>query len=108
MKVYLLISDWMHNGNNAVNEVAGVYETMRKAQKALVESIYHDLQHHEYEYLKGDGPKPLTEYPIQGLAAIFEDNPEFRFDVTKASLWNGDEDISEDYQNYRIEEREVL
>ena len=108
MKVYLLISDWMHNGDNTVNEVSGVFSCLKKAQKAMAEDICLDLQNHPFENTKCNGSKNLEDYPLYEMKNMFYDNPDFEFDVTSASLWNGDEDISEDYQNYRIEERELL
>ena len=108
MKVYLLISDWMHNGDNTVNEVSGVFGCLKKAQKAMAEDICLDLQNHPFENAKCNGSKKLEDYPLTEMKDMFYDNPDFEFDVTSASLWNGDEDISEDYQNYRIEEREIL
>lgn len=98
----------MHNGDNAVNEVTAVFDCLKKAQKALAEDICRDLRNHPYENAKSNGSKRFEDYPLPEMENMFYDNPEFEFDITSASLWNGDEDISEDYQNYRIEEKMVL
>jgi len=108
MKVYLLISDWMHNGDNTVNEVSGVFDCLKKAQKAMAENICLDIKNHPYKSAKCDGSHRLEDYPLTEMNGMFYDSQDFGFDATNASLWNGEEDISEDYQNYRIEEREVL
>lgn len=50
MKVYLLISDWMHNGDNTVNEVSGVFDCLKKAQKAMAEDIEEWLMEHDDSY----------------------------------------------------------
>ena len=109
MKIYLLFSTWMHNGDNAVNEVIGTYDCLRKAQQSLAHSINMDLQNYPYEHLSFDGSLPAEEYDFHELATMFYDDPEFNFDVCQAKLWDGEnEDHCESYQSYRIEEKELL
>ena len=108
MVVYLLYYDWMHNGDNVANEVIGVYDCLIKAQHSLVECINTDLQSHPYDYLWADCSNDVLNYDIASLANMFYDDPEFAFDAMSVHLWNGsNEDDSEDYQHYTIEEREV-
>ena len=109
MVVYLLYSNWMHNGDNAVNEAIGVYDCLRKAQQSLCECVHTDLVSYPYEHIWGNGDKPIEDYDITSLSEMFYDDPDFVFDFTSVRLWNGDcEDDSEDYQFYDIEERDVL
>lgn len=99
----------MHNGDNAVNEVIGVYECLPKAQQALVDCINHDIQYHRFEQIWCDSKKPFEEYRIEELAKMFYDDPEFDFDVKSIRLWNGEDGMCcEDYQYYNIEERLLL
>lgn len=109
MKIYLLISNWMFNGENAVNEVVGIYDCLRKAQQSLVDNINTDLQNYPYEHLDCYGNLSAEEYNLPKLADMSYDDPEFNFDVTQFKLWDGDnEDSCEVYQSYRIEERELM
>lgn len=108
MVVYLLYSNWMHNGDNAVNEVIGIYDCLPKAQQALVENIYVDLKSHPYNNVWGDCSGDILKYDIYKLSSMFYDDPSFRFDVTKVKLWNGDESYCEDFQTYTIKEYEVM
>lgn len=108
MVVYLLYSNWMHNGDNVANEVIGVYDCLAKAQHSLVECINSDLQFHPYDNLWADCTGDILGYDIPSLACMYYDDEDFFFDVKTARLWNGDnEDCSEDFQSYMIEEREV-
>jgi hypothetical protein len=108
MVVYLLYSNWMHNGDNAVNEVVGVYDCLRKAQQSLCEFLYSDLNSYPFDNIEGDGQGDIKDYNIAELANMFYDDQEFKFDFTSVRLWNGEnEDDSEDYQNYNIEKCSV-
>lgn len=109
MVVYLLYSNWMHNGDNAVNEVIGVYDCLRKAQQALANCINLDLQYHPYSNVKSVGGRELEDYFLPELATMFYDDPNFEFDVTSVKLWNGEhEECCEDFQEYNIEEHKLL
>lgn len=108
MMVYLLYSNWMHNGDNAVNEVIGVYDCLRKAQHSLCECMFSDLVSYPFEHLWGNGECPIEYYDIPRLAETCYDSPEFKFDVTAVRLWNNDEDSTESFQSYEIEEKEVF
>lgn len=108
MVVYLLYSNWMHNGDNAVNEVIGVYDCLRKAQHSLCECINSDLIAYPFEYIWGDCECPIDNFDIPSLANTNYDDGLFKFDVCSARLWNGDEENSEDFQYYYIEERIVF
>lgn len=109
MVVYILYSNWMHNGDNAVNEVIGVYDCLPKAQQALADCINNDLQYHSFEQVWCDSERPFEAFRIDELATMFHDDPLFIFDIRSVRLWNGDEGMCcEDYQYYNIEERDVL
>ncbi len=109
MEVYILYSNWMNNGDNAVNEVIGIYDCLQKAQQSLADCVNTDLQYHPYDHLSFDGCLPVETYNIPELAAMFYDNPEFNFNVRTVKLWDGDdEDHCETYQTYSIEVRPVL
>mgnify|MGYP006903482592 CR=1 FL=1 len=108
MVVYLLYSNWMHNGDNAVNEVVGVYDCLQKAQHSLCEILQLDLSSYPFDNIEGDGQCDIKDYNIADLANMFYDDPDFSFDFKSIRLWNGaDEDYSEDYRSYSIEERTV-
>lgn len=108
MEVYLLYSNWMHNGDNAVNEVIGIYDCLQKAQQSMADCINTDLQYHPYDHISFDGDN-TTNYNIPELATMFYDEPEFKFDVCLVKLWDGnDEECCETYQLYSIENRMVL
>lgn len=77
MKVYILVCNWMHDGGNVVNQIAGVFATLKSARKAMAEKFSEDIQNRDYE--------------------------SYRFDKTSGKLWNGTEDNSEDYSGYSIE-----
>ena len=109
MVVYLLYSNWMHNGDNAVNEVIGVYDCLRKAQQSLAECINLDLQNRSFKNVWCDDCRLFTEFNIPELANTLYYDPEFDFDVRSVRLWNGDDDVCcEDYQYYNIEQRTLL
>lgn len=107
--VYLLVSNWMCNGNNSVNDIIGVYDSLAKAQKAMVEDIDHVLQYHRYEHMETDSPDDLSKTDFHQLANMFHDDPNFSFDAAYVRLYNGkDDELCEDYQRYNIEEFEVM
>ena len=108
MVVYLLYSSWMHNGDNAVNEVIGVYDCLQKAQHSLCECIFSDLVSHPFEHIWGDCECRIDKYDILSLVEMDYNDDLFKFDVRSARLWNGEEEITEDYQYYNIEEKEVF
>lgn len=109
MVVYLLYSDWMHDGDNVVNEVIGVYDCLVKAQHSLAECINSDLQSYPYENIWADCSNDILNYDIANLANMFYDDPDFVFDVMSVRLWNGtNKEDSEDYQYYSIEKRAVF
>ena len=109
MEVYLLCSNWMHNGDNSVNEVIGVYDCLSKAQHSLADCINTDLQYHPYDHLSFDGEIPAETYNISELSAMFYDDPNFYFNVRTAKLWDGDdEDLCEAFQVYQIEEWKLM
>ncbi len=99
----------MHNGDNAVNEVIGIYDCLPKAQQALAECINLDLQYHCFESIWCDSSESLSDFPLQELATMFYDDPCFSFNVKAVRMWNGEDGMCcEDYQHYYIEERTVL
>lgn len=99
----------MHNGDNAVNEVIGIYDCLAKAQHSLVECINTDLQSYPYDNIWADCIGGIENYDISSLAEMFYDDQNFSFDVMYARLWDGEnEDCCEEYQSYSIEEREVF
>lgn len=109
MVVYLLYSNWMHNGDNAVNEVIGVYDCLRKAQQSLAECLNLDLQNRSFQHMSSDSDIDFQNYNIPELAAMSFDDEEFDFDVKEIRLWNGNEAICcEDFQQYNIEQRVLL
>lgn len=109
MKVFLLYSNWMHNGDNAVNEVVGVYDCLRKAQHSLVECINFDLQNRSFQHISCDSDCDFQDYDIPTLTNTSFDDDNFDFDVRELKLWNGDEEsCCEDFQQYNIEQRMLL
>lgn len=108
MKIYILFSDWMLNGNNSVNEVKGVYDCLKKAQHALIDSINVDLQAYPYNNIWADCTGNILDYDIPSLANMNYDDKDFCFDATIARLWNDNENCSENYITYFIDEYEVL
>lgn len=108
MVVYLLYSNWMHNGDNAVNEVIGVYDCLKKAQHSLCQCIVSDLVAHPFDHIVGDCECQIENYDISSLAEMEYTDASFKFDVSSVRMWNGEEGLCEDYQHYYIEEREVF
>ena len=108
MVVYLLYSSWMHNGDNAVNEVIGVYNCLQKAQHSLCECIVSDLVAHYFEHIWGDCECQIDKYDILSLVEIDYNDEFFKFDVRSVRLWNGEDEVTEGYEYYNIEEKEVF
>jgi len=109
MEVYLLCSNWMHNGDNAVNEVIGIYDCLPKAQQAAADCANHDMQNHSYQNAWCDTEREFHEYNVFELSNMSYDDPEFDFDIRTLKLWNGnDDDFCEDYQYYYIVKRLIL
>ena len=110
MVVYLLYSNWMLNGDNAVNEVIGVYDCLRKAQQAVISNIHLDLQNRSFKHVKCDSSLNFDSYDIQDLSSLDFNDMNFNFDATTVRFWNGgeDDDLCEDYLQYDIEERLLL
>lgn len=64
----------MHNGNNSVNEVIGVYDCLKKAQLAIIESINTDLQFYPYDNIWADCTGNILDYDIPLLANMNYDD----------------------------------
>ena len=110
MKVFLLHSECLYN-SSATSGIECVCDSLAKARSSLADSINMDLQYNMYEHSSCDGPKKLDDYDMAALAKMFPDDPAFEFEVNHVRLWNGDTDFaseSTDWQDYLIEEREVL
>lgn len=54
MKVYILVCNWMHDGGNVVNQIAGVFATLKSARKAMAEKFSEDIQNRDYESYRFD------------------------------------------------------
>lgn len=109
MVVYLLYSNWMHNGDNAVNEVIGVYDCLQKAQQTLADCINLDLKNRSFKNVWCDTEQPFETFCIPELANMDYTDPNFKFEISSIRFWNGDEeDCCEDYLHYDIEQRTLF
>lgn len=110
MRVFLLHSECLYDGSSTCG-IDCVCDSLAKARHSLADSVNIDLQYNMYEHAFCDGSKKLEEYDIAALANMFPDDRDFNFDVTHVRLWNGNAEFaseSTDWQDYFIEEREVL
>lgn len=99
----------MHNGDNAVNEVIGIYDCLQKAHQSMADCIDADIQCCPYDHISLDGCEDRMVYNFSEFATRFYDDQDFVFNVMAAKLWIGnDEDCCEAYQSYVIENRIVL
>lgn len=100
----------MHHGDNVVNEVIGVYDSLAKAQHALIDNVIVDLQYSSYHNFWSDC-NILEERNINLVdwANNVFANHNLCLNIKFVRMWNGDdEQYCEDYQNYHIEERQVI
>ena len=88
-----------------MNEVIGVYDCLQKAQHSLCECIFSDLVSHHFDH---NCECQIDKYDILSLMEMDYNDDLFKFDVSSVRLWNGEEEITEEYQYYNIEEKDVF
>lgn len=109
MELFILVSNWMHNGENVINDITGVFDSRIKAQKSLAESLHLDLQNHSYNNVWCDSSIPFDSFSLPDLAALSYEDPSFCFPVNSIRFWNGEDEFDcEDYLHYEIQQRELL
>ena len=109
MVVYLLCSNWMYNGDNAVNEIIGIYDCLPKAQHALIDCLKKDLQHSSYNYFRSNDDTLTNISDIPDLLEKLCTNNCTLSNIESAKIWNGDDEtFCEDYQSYHIEKHLVM
>lgn len=109
MKAFILTSSLyleLQTGiESKTNIICGVYASLRSAQKAMAENIEHDLQNHPWEDCTCNGSKSFEEYDFHEMDNMFEEDEDFDFDATEATLSYAD---ANEFVSYRISEREIF
>lgn len=104
-KAFVVKSTWMRNGDSDVNQIEGIYDSKRKAQKCLCELLYNAMQNYENAEILTEDGEDWQGDNLQDLAKMFEGDEQFSFEVGSARVWNGEDDMCcEEYINYNIDE----
>lgn len=104
-KTFVVKSTWMCNGDSDANQIEGIYDSKRKAQKCLCELLYNAMQNYENAEILTEDGEDWQGDNLQDLANMFEGDKRFSFEVGSARVWNGEDDMCcEEYINYDIDE----